>query len=299
MIYETLRRHRPEAVIGIYVIHAYPLLFVKKILKFSLFTMVSGGDLELHNGILWRIIRKAVYRSSLIIFTTAARLKVEIERETGYQALVVPTGTDPDYYKPLPSKADLKSKYNFRKNDFVVLTLCNLIERKCVDDVIKAVKILNDKYHNAKMIIAGDGPEKSTLMRVCTEFNQDVVFMGYVGEVAKRELFNIADVYVLASYQEGMPFSVMEAMSCGCICICTNVGDLPQMIEDSVNGYLIKPRDPRLIAMKLEKVMGLSEQQLCTIRYRARQTILDRYDFRKLTKEMVEAIERKVSCEKH
>jgi len=294
-IFTTLRAYRPEAVIGMYVIHAYPLILLKRILGFSLFSLVSGSDLALHKGIVWSLVRRAVFRNCLTVFTVAAKFNAQIEKESGRQGIVVSTGTNPDYYTPLPNKADLRMKYNLGVDDFVVLSLGSLVQVKCVDDVIRAVKIIHSEYSNTKLIIAGDGPQRSELVRLCSELNVDCTFMGYVGEAVKRELFNIADVYVLASYSEGMPFSVMEAMSCGCVCVCTDVGDLSELIKDSVNGFLIAPRDPNLIALKIREIMSLSEPESRTMRNMARQTVLEKYDFRKLTKEMVMVMEEKIS----
>ena len=277
-----------------YANHAYPLILLKHVLNFQLFTIVSGGDLELQNHPVWRMIRRAVYKNSVAIFTVATRLKFGIERESGYQAIVIPTGADTDYYAPVGSTMDLRQKHNLDKDDFLILTLSNLTERKKIDDVIRAAKTVKGSG-NVKMIIAGDGPEKNNLVNLCTELGQDAIFLGYVDESTKRELFNIADAYVLASYQEGMPFSVMEAMSCGCICICTNVGDLPRLIRNSVNGYLVKPRQPAQIASKIEEIMHKSEQQRRTIKENARKTILDGYDFRKLAGDMIEIIENMIS----
>jgi glycosyltransferase involved in cell wall biosynthesis len=88
-----------------------------------------------------------------------------------------------------------------------------------------------------------------------------------------------------------MPFSLMEAMSCGCICVCSNVGDIPYVIEDSSNGFLIRPREPELLADKIEEIMGRSTKELLGIRRRARQTILKKYESTKWTKYMIDIIE--------
>jgi len=121
-IVRTVTEHRPDAVIAMYAIHAYPLILLKKLLGFGLFAIVSGGDLELHKGVIWTIIRKAVYSNSRIVFTVGHRLKAQIEKESGCRAFVIPTGTDPDYYRPTnDSDARLRKEYRFSADDFVVL----------------------------------------------------------------------------------------------------------------------------------------------------------------------------------
>jgi len=296
-IYATLRVNRPDAVIGMFVVHAYPLVLLKRVLKFSLFTLVSGSDIATHQGVIWRLIRRTVFRSSLVVFTVAKRFSAQIERESGRKAIVIPTGTNPDYYKPLYDKDGIRRKYGFDICDFIVLSLSSLVELKCVDDIIKAVEIVNTKHPHTKLIIAGEGPLRPELEKLSAKLNVECLFTGYIGESIKRELYNIANVYVLASSSEGMPFSVMEAMSCGCVCICTDVGGLSEIINDSINGYLTQPHEPHLMANKIGDIMTLSELQLHLINDKARQTILHNYDFRKLTEKMVSIIMQKSSRE--
>lgn len=298
-VFRTLRRHKPDAVVGMYVIHAYPLVFLKKLLGFTLFTIVSGGDLEVHRTTLWRLVRRLVYSNSKVIFTVGHRLQEEIEEESGYKAIVAPTGADTDFFQPIDG-ARIRKSYRYRKDDFILLTLCRLVRPKRIDDVIRAFKQVKDRHkhnHRLKMIIAGDGPEKTALTELCHELrlSHDIEFAGFVGRDTKLELFNLANVYVIASDHEGMPFSLMEAMSCGSVCVCSNVGDIPSVVHDSLNGFLITPRNPQLLASRIEEIMDRSEQELSLIGRRARQTILDGYDFRKSSKEMLDIIERSMS----
>jgi glycosyltransferase involved in cell wall biosynthesis len=295
-VFRTLRKHKPDAVVGMYVIHAYPLAFLKKLLRFTLFTIVSGGDLEMHATFLWRLVRRIVYSNSRAIFTVGHRLQREIEEESGYRAIVVPTGADTDFFRPT-DRARIRKSRGYRQDDFVLLTLSRLAAPKRVDDAIRAFKQVKDRHkHNRalKMIIAGQGPEKARLTELCHELrlSHDVKFTGFVGRATKLELFNLANVYVLVSDHEGMPFSLMEAMSCGTVCVCSNVGDIPNLINDSLNGFLITPGNPKLLASRIEEIMDRSEQELSLIARRARQTILDGYDFRKSSKEMLDKIEK-------
>jgi len=295
-VFWTLRRHKPDAVVGMYVIQAYPLVFLKKLLGFTLFTIVSGGDLEMHTTILWRLVRRIVYSNSKVIFTVGERLQKEIEEESGYRAIVAPTGADTDFFQPI-DRAQIRKRYGYRKHDFILLTLCRLVRSKRIDDVIRAFKQVKDRHKHdrrLKMIIAGDGPEKVALTELCHELrlSHDIEFAGFVGRDTKLGLFNLANAYLIASDHEGMPFSLMEAMSCGSVCVCSNVGDIPNLVRDSLNGFLITPRNPQLLASRIEEIMDLSEQELSLIGSRARQTVLDGYDFRKSSKEMLDIMER-------
>jgi len=291
-IFRTLNKFRPDAIIGKYILHAYPLALLRRVLNFTLFVIVSGGDLELSQGVVWRIIRKFVCANSKRVFAVANRLKRELEEETRCRALVFPTGADTDCFKPL-GKVSLREKHGYRTDDIIVLTLCQLLPRKCIDDIIRAFRILKNTHRqNLKLIIAGDGPERVKLEQLCSELQleEDVSFLGFVDKTEKLELFNIADIYVIASYQEGLPFSLTEAMSCGCVCIASRVGDISAVIDDGVNGFLITPREPEALATKMGQVMSLPREEVLSIKRQARRRIVERFDFTRSTRAMIEVV---------
>lgn len=70
-----------------------------------------------------------------------------------------------------------------------------------------------------------------------------VKYEGWVSGAKKDELFNLADIFILPSYIEAVPISILEAMSYGIPVIATNVGGIPSILNDSQNGMLIKPGD--------------------------------------------------------
>lgn len=291
-ILKTLHHFKPDVVISMYLLHAYPLIFFKKFFKFDLFTLAVGGDIYDKKGKFHRLVRYIIYGQSKIVFSVGYELKGLIEKEGGRNIMVIPTGVDPSFFKPLNSKAYLLSKWNFQK-EFIILTLCQLIKRKAIDDLIRAVHLLIKNTHfPIKLIIAGDGPERQFLEKLVFELDmQDQVrFLGFVNEREKLELLNLADVYVLPSLNEGLPFSLLEAMSCGCICIATSVGDITKVIEHEQNGFIISPRNYPDLSDTINKIMTLPNDNLEIIRDRARSTIISKYDFVQLTKKMINMI---------
>jgi glycosyltransferase involved in cell wall biosynthesis len=295
-IVAALRNHKPDVVIGMYVNHAYPLVFIKKFMNFHLFTIVSGGDLELSAGYPWRLLRRLVYSQSERIFTVAHKLQREIKEESGLDSTVIPTGTETNFFKPIQVPQGVYQRYGCSETDFVILTLSQLLERKRVGDVIRAFKTFREECpaSNAKLIIAGEGPEKRRLMNLRTELDLDgdIVFAGFVSNDEKVQLFNIADVYVMASYQEGLPFSLMEGMSCGTLCLCSNVGDIPEVVKDGVNGFLVAPRNPGELARRIREIRDLSPKDIETIRHEARRTITRSFESTELGRCMISFVER-------
>ena len=73
------------------------------------------------------------------------------------------------------------------------------------------------------------------------------------------ELLDVSDAYILPSYKEGLPISVLEAMSYGLPMISTKVGGIPEIIADGVNDYLIIPGDQDAICASIKKLQNNQE----------------------------------------
>lgn len=122
---------------------------------------------------------------------------------------------------------------------FLILFVGNLIKLKGVDKLIKAsAKLICELPH--QLVIIGDGPERARLEQLTS--NLEVGNALFTGRVQHQDMplyMNAADVLALPSESEGLPDTVQEAMACGVPVIATNVGGLPELITDGVNGFLL------------------------------------------------------------
>lgn len=89
--------------------------------------------------------------------------------------------------------------------------------------------------------------------------NKKISLIGYVSGDEKYQEYEWADVLVLPSYGEGMPIVIMEAFTMGCAVIATNVGGIPEIIDEGVNGYLINPGDKITLAHRIEELANDDE----------------------------------------
>jgi glycosyltransferase involved in cell wall biosynthesis len=124
----------------------------------------------------------------------------------------------------------------------VVGTVARLVGVKDIGLLLEAARLLRDQRPGLRVVVVGDGPERAALERQAAAAGlSDVVeFRGEVRPAwsALREF----QVYALTSISEGVPLSVLEAMSMGLPVVATAVGGIPEIIDDGVNGYLV-PRD--------------------------------------------------------
>jgi glycosyltransferase involved in cell wall biosynthesis len=94
-----------------------------------------------------------------------------------------------------------------------------------------------------KAVIVGDGPLRKEMEEFSNKIgiSERVDFVGYQGDVA--QWLKKARLFILTSDSEGLPLSIMEAMSCGLPVVSSDVGDIQEFVVDGHNGYLVRPRD--------------------------------------------------------
>lgn len=115
---------------------------------------------------------------------------------------------------------------------------------KGVFELIPAVARARSAGVDVRLTIAGHGEvEKAKRMAMDLDVADAVFVIGWVDGERKLELLRSADVYVLPSRNEGMPVSILEAMSWSIPVVASRVGGIPEMIESGVEGLLVEPGD--------------------------------------------------------
>jgi glycosyltransferase involved in cell wall biosynthesis len=146
--------------------------------------------------------------------------------------------------------------------------------------------------NHLKLIVVGDGSQKNLLLSLIAERNlgESVLLLGEKNRNEILELYNIADFFLLTSYTEGLPFALLEAMACEKLCICSPVGDIPDVIHVGYNGFLTNSVKPLSFAIRIENALALSENQLITLSKNARQTVLEEFDLHVIARNLIGAI---------
>jgi glycosyltransferase involved in cell wall biosynthesis len=138
-----------------------------------------------------------------------------------------------------------------------VLFLARLIKGKGIYETLDAVAALQKKDRDIHVIVAGDGDERESAERyVSLNGIKNARFTGYVTGERKRQLFEEAFLYCLPSYQEGLPTSLLEAMSFGLPIIASPVGGIPDIVENGKNGFLTDDKESATLAGLMGKVIS-------------------------------------------
>ncbi|WP_266364905.1 glycosyltransferase family 4 protein [Tellurirhabdus rosea] len=144
-------------------------------------------------------------------------------------------------------------RFNKKKtNDSVLILLfLGLIgPRKGIFDLIEAIKNNKDIFTGKiKLIIGGNGEIEKLLSYIHRYELEDIIeYRGWVSGDLKHELLSQSNIYILPSYNEGLPLSVLEAMSYRLPVISTPVGGISEIVHNGVNGFLVNPGDKLEIA---------------------------------------------------
>jgi glycosyltransferase involved in cell wall biosynthesis len=148
---------------------------------------------------------------------------------------------------------------------------------KGIFDLLEAAGILRAQVPGLRIECAGDG-DLGKVQRYAASMNlaPRVTMRGWLGKEAAERLLSRASVFVLPSYAEGLPMSVLEAMAGGCPVVATHVGGIPNLVTDGVDGLLVPPGNPQALAAALRRILRdpAFARQLGNA---ARQTIANRY----------------------
>jgi glycosyltransferase involved in cell wall biosynthesis len=135
--------------------------------------------------------------------------------------------------------------------------------RKGIYDILKALPIVIGACRNAYFTFTG-GPNVQHALDHSLDscFTPWVSFQGWVAEAEKAALYRAADLLILPSYEEGLPYVIIEAMATGLPIIATQVGAIPEVIKEHINGFLISPGDYRALAERILRLCRDAELRL-------------------------------------
>lgn len=159
-----------------------------------------------------------------------------------------------EYERVLPISKETVKQYCL-KGKKVFLFVGRLVALKNVKTIIRAFAHLNQEENI--FAVVGDGPERENLETLAKDLKTNVIFTGRLEGDALNVWYNIADVIVLASYQEAFGAVTNEALLAGCYALISNKAGSACLVEEGVNGYTFSPMDVEELAEKMSKISAL------------------------------------------
>lgn len=178
-----------------------------------------------------------------------------------------------------------------------VIFLGRIVKEKGINEIIFAMKKLYEKRKDFEFYVYGTGPlEYKINDELSISMKNNFQFKGIVFGKNKDQALIDADIFILPSYFEGLPISLLEAMNGENICIASNVGSISTVIENNTNGFIIKEKNSEELLLKLDESISLIKNGDRRIAINAKKTILEKYNSDIYSKKLKEIYIEVLSC---
>lgn len=199
-------------------------------------------------------------RKSFIRFVLdrCARLVVLSERSRRELAAIT---VNPEIHIVVnPGLPILRNSSTTVRENATLLYLGRLCRAKGIYPLLNALSQIVTKYPEVRLVCCGDGALAAAEKKVIElGIGANVEFVGWIGQERREKLLATATMLVLPSFAEGMPMSILEAMSAGLPIVATGVGGIPEMISDGVEGLLVPPGDSKSLQKAILRLMDEAE----------------------------------------
>ncbi|HLV31551.1 MAG TPA: glycosyltransferase [Chitinispirillaceae bacterium] len=178
----------------------------------------------------------------------------EYERISRSKITTILNGIDPVFFSININKINKKKEFDILSKGPILGIISRLITIKGIGNLLKSMPAIIKNHPDSCLIVAGDGPSKHDLMKQTISLGivKNVLFIGPRSDIA--QLLKLFDILVLPSLKEGLPMILLEAMAAECPIIASNVGGIPEIIENKINGLLVEPGN---IADLTKAILGL------------------------------------------
>ncbi len=225
------------------------------------------------------------------LLLTMNRQDLEIARKYQLGRKIVPVhgmGIHPEKFPPLSGTQleEVRRKYGIRPDCFTFLTIGEFSKRKNQEMIIRAFQKAVARVSNLQLVLAGDGALLDDCQTLVKELGLEkkIIFCGHVADV--NALYRTADALVAASYYEGLPFNVMEALFCGLPCVVSDVKGHQDLIRHGENGLLFQIGGTETLGKQLSE---LAENPGLYQKLKKKAVLPDCYQIDRVRQEVLEA----------
>lgn len=201
---------------------------------------------------IWKILDKIVSSSCKKIVVNSKAIESEMINRYHFSPnlLSVLRNGVVDEYKPRFFKTEGSLKIGF---------ISRLEKSKGLEELISAYQMIKEKNNHLELIIAGTGSLEEKVKNISRR-DASVKYLGHLSS-GITDLLHEIDIFVLPSYQEGLPYSIIEACMAECAIVASNVGGIPELITNNVSGILINPQSSDELSKALQKIIATPEMR--------------------------------------
>jgi glycosyltransferase involved in cell wall biosynthesis len=150
----------------------------------------------------------------------------------------------------------VRAELGIAPDEVAVATVANFRSQKGYPDLLAAARVLADRGVPARFIVVGQGPLEGEIraLHASLGLGRYVELLGYRSDAIR--VLTGCDMFALASHYEGYPIAIMEALAVGLPIVATSVGGVPEGVRDGVEGLLVPPKRPDLLAEAIEALVA-------------------------------------------
>lgn len=204
---------------------------------------------------------------------------------------LLPNCIDLQEFKPMRHSDEIRQKLGISAASIVVGALGNLRPEKDLGTFLLAARGVRNMDPTVQFLVIGDGAGRDSLKRLADDLDlsDSVHFLSDRSDVP--DLIAVLDILVMSSSTESFPNAILEAMAVGVPVIGTHVGGIPELVEEGQTGFLVPPKDPEAITLRILYLCQHPSQRLQMGRA-ARKRVEDEFAIPKITEKLASIYER-------
>ena len=253
--------------------------------------------------ILLKFIERLTYFFSTNLFCNSFGLKKFInENLTKKDVKVIAQGSingvDTEFFKntkTLDEQELIRDKFKIDKKDFVITFVGRIVKDKGINELIEAFINLSKKYNNLKLLLVGDYEEHLNPIKnenkILIDSLDSIITVGFQNDI--RDFLSITDLFVLPSYREGLPNSLIEAGSFGIPLLATNINGCNEIIDDGITGILVEKKSAKKLEEAIDKLLE-DKEFYNSIKLKVRDRIIEKYEQKYFWNELKNEIKKSI-----
>jgi len=232
----------PSASVGLILTKTFPFTFSMTVHGPDVF-----DDITLNN------LKKKIEGASFICcignYAQSQLMKLS-DRSHWHKLEIAPLGVDTSLFRP--------ESFRQYSSTFNILCVGRLVPAKGQQVLVTALGILVKQGYRIELCLVGDGPDMKKLKKEVVRCGLDsqIVFRGSLNQDEVLKAYKKADFFALASFSEGIPVALMEAMSMEIPCIATHIAGIPELIRHGIDGLLVPPVNAEEIASSIANLIN-------------------------------------------
>jgi glycosyltransferase involved in cell wall biosynthesis len=284
------------------VIHAHWALpngfaaaVVSKLLGIPLVISLHGSDIFMADkNFIFRAIARWTFKQSSAVTACSQELYDRAKRiHKNIDIHLIPWGADPDVFKPLQNRQDVRKAYGWASDEIIISTLGRMVYKKGFSHLIDIVPELISGDRRIKVVFGGSGPLEEELKEKVHQMgiSNIVSFPGRIPWNEVPQFLAASDIFVLPSQRDkagnldGLPTVLLEAMACGLPCVASDVGGVSLVIRDGMNGFLVQPSDKDALSEKLGELIN-HQYFRHKMGHTARESIIEEFNWKRVAGKM-------------